>query len=95
MLIALGAILLRGRRDPVLPRAPENIAAVALSVCGSRMVGGFEGLAVVDGKTRDRRVREMGRRYWGGEMLGVDGVVRWGVDYDERGRSDSDEVRCR
>ncbi|KAA6415029.1 MAG: hypothetical protein FRX48_01780 [Lasallia pustulata] len=64
MLVALAAVLVRERGDPVLPRKPESLAAVALVLCGAQMGGGLEGLGDVDREPRDRRVRER-ERWWG------------------------------
>lgn len=51
------------------------------------MLNDFDGVSQLDGKQRDRRVREMGRRYFYGVLLGGSGR-RMGVDHD-LGPSDS------
>ena len=67
-------------RWPPMPVDPRSVAGMMWYVCESgRMLDDFEGLSVMEGKERDRRVREMGRRYYYGELVGR---RRLGVDVE-------------
>jgi hypothetical protein len=68
---------------PGLLNKPTTIAAVLIMICGSRMVESFRGLGAVDGKERDRRITDMGGSYGFGTVNGLDGVTRWGVDFEK------------
>ena len=83
MVIILGASLVwfeRKRYRVYMPVKPDTVAGCMYYLAGSRMVGDFEGLVVVDSRGRGRAVREMGRGrgYVFGEV-GEGGRV--GVDY--------------
>jgi hypothetical protein len=84
MLITIPVIALRGR-DLMMPRKLDNIAAVLLYICGSPMLTSFGGLSLLDTKTRNRRILNMGRMYRYGLVMGVDGQLRMGVDYSSDG----------
>jgi hypothetical protein len=49
------------------------------------MLDDFEGVSRLDGKEREQRVGEMGRRYFYGVLMGEAGERRMGVDYDAGG----------
>jgi hypothetical protein len=68
---------------PNLRNKPTTIAAVLVMIYRSRTVWAFQGLGAVEGKERDQRIAEMGRSYGFGVVIGLDGVARWGVDFDE------------
>jgi uncharacterized membrane protein len=85
MLLTIPLIALRGR-DLLMPRSPDTIAAVLLYICGSPMLASFRGLSLLDAKTRNQRIVDMGRIYRYGLVVGVDGQVRMGVDHALDGR---------
>ena len=62
---------------PPMPVDPRSVAGMVWYVCESRrLLEDVRGLSEVDGKERDRRIRERGRRYFygdvGGGRLGVE-----------------------
>lgn len=61
-------------------RRPDTIANVLLTLCGSHMLGDFEGMALMGRKARDKTVQEWDKRYTMGRLIGVDGVEREGID---------------
>jgi hypothetical protein len=65
---------------PRLPRKPDNVAAVLTYVCQSRMVEDFEGVEVLSVRERDRRIRDLRKRYGYGVRKGEDGLGRWTID---------------
>jgi hypothetical protein len=67
-------------RWPRLPVDPRSIAGAAYYIGDSAMAADFTGLSRLDAKEKDQRVKEMGRRYFYGEMLGRSGWRRMGVD---------------
>ncbi|KAL8646510.1 MAG: hypothetical protein Q9226_006820 [Calogaya cf. arnoldii] len=64
----------------------KTIGRVMGLVCGSQMLSGFRGLAQLDGKSRDDFIGGWGRKYRMSQLVGVDGVERWGVDEVDTGR---------
>ncbi|KAK3383353.1 hypothetical protein B0T24DRAFT_565994 [Lasiosphaeria ovina] len=73
----------RRRRAVRLPVEPNSIAGCLYYVCDSRMVvqaGDFEGLSTMGGTRRDRLMRQMNRDYLFGDMVGVSGAARIGID---------------
>ena len=87
MLLTLTSVWTRSK-GPGLPRTPNTLASVWSYVCGSRMAGDFSELSVLGTAERDRVVAGWGRVYGLKKVRGVDGVMRWGVDYDDgEGRS--------
>ena len=89
MLLSLVAIWCR-RGDPKLPRTPNTMAAVLSYLCAGRMTEDFAAFACSGREARNRIVEDWGREYVFDVGRGVDGVVRWGVDYADR-----DEVRAK
>lgn len=86
MILVMVAVYVRlGRSpDPDLPRAPNTVAAVFSYLCGATtMLDDFADLATLDGTTRTRRVKAMGRTYVLAVGQAQDGVSRWTVDYDD------------
>ena len=63
-----------------MPRKPDNVAAVLTYVCQSRMVEDFEGVETLSVRERDRRIRDLGKRYGYGVRKGEDGEERWTID---------------
>ncbi len=47
------------------------------------MVESFRELGTVEGKQRYRVITKMGGSYGYGVVRGLDGVARWGIDFDE------------
>ncbi|KAK0629706.1 hypothetical protein B0T17DRAFT_575352 [Bombardia bombarda] len=68
-------------RLPHMPVDPSSTIAEAMFyVCESRMVERFEGLSVLGQKERDQIIDEMGLRFEFGDIVGVSGRTRVGVD---------------
>lgn len=65
---------------PHMPVDPSTVAGSMYYVCDSWMMYGFEGLSTLKKKDRDWRVGEMGLRYEYGDIQGVSGLRRYGVD---------------
>ncbi|KAI4259555.1 MAG: hypothetical protein L6R42_004523, partial [Xanthoria sp. 1 TBL-2021] len=88
MLLGLVGVLARRKLNGELVRRgteaarERTVGRVMGLVCGSCMLGEFRGLAELDEKSRDEVVQGWGKRYWMGQLVGVDGVERWGVDED-------------
>ena len=59
---------------------PETIAEMMLLLCGSNMLGDFRDLSELSGRERDATIRGWGKAYSLGDVVGGDGVMRWGVD---------------
>ncbi|KAL8760552.1 MAG: hypothetical protein Q9184_003263 [Pyrenodesmia sp. 2 TL-2023] len=88
MLLGLLGVLLRQKvNGELMKRGMEagrerTIGRVMGLVCGSCMLSEFRGLAELDEKSRDEVVQRWGRGYRMGQLVGVDGVERWGIDED-------------
>ena len=65
---------------PRLPRKPDSVAAVLTYVCQSRMVEDFEGVELLSVKERDRRIRDLRKRYGYQARQGEDSLGRWTID---------------
>lgn len=77
MLVGIVLILCKRRRRE--GRAPETLAGVLVLLCGSQMLGDFQGMAKLESKERNRIVTGWRKSYGLGSLLGVDGVEREGV----------------
>lgn len=69
-------------RYPPMPVDPRCIAGLLWYVSKSAMLEDFEGVSRLEGKERERRVKEMGRRYFYGVLVGEGAGRRLGVDCD-------------
>lgn len=67
-------------RWPHMPVDPRTIAGALFYVCDSWMLDGLEGMAAVGKSERDKALERMGLRYAFGEMSGIRGKERVGVD---------------
>ncbi|KAI1480607.1 hypothetical protein F4774DRAFT_377857 [Daldinia eschscholtzii] len=65
---------------PHMPVDPSTIAGAMYYICDSWMLSRFEGISTLKREDRDWRVNEMGLRYEFGEIRGVSGIARIGVD---------------
>jgi hypothetical protein len=65
-----------------LPRKPDNVANVMSYVAGVEMCHDFEGLELLKVEERDKRIRELGKRYGYGLKEWANGTKRqrWVVD---------------
>jgi hypothetical protein len=68
-------------RYPPMPVDPRSIAGAMYYVSQSHMITDFSGISRLDAKEREQRVKEMGRRYFYGVLVGGT-WRRMGVDYD-------------
>ncbi|KAF0320372.1 hypothetical protein GQ607_012468 [Colletotrichum asianum] len=64
---------------PELPVDPRSIAGALYYVAESRMLEDFEGISKLDSEEREKRVKELGRRYFYGGLTGSNGK-RMGVE---------------
>ncbi|KAI8270192.1 hypothetical protein K4K58_011593 [Colletotrichum sp. SAR11_239] len=64
---------------PELPVDPRSIAGALYYVAESRMLEDFEGLSKLDSEEREKKVKELGRRYFYGGLTGINGK-RMGVE---------------
>lgn len=87
MIVANVAVVVWRRGNPQMPRDPDTLASVWMMMCGSRMVGDFEGMERVERDTRDAAVRRSQRRYWFAKARGLDDKERHMIDLE----SDDDE----
>ncbi|OIW28788.1 hypothetical protein CONLIGDRAFT_632999 [Coniochaeta ligniaria NRRL 30616] len=65
---------------PHLPVDPSTVAGCMYYVCDSWMLYSFEGTSTLKKRDRDWRVSEMGFKYEYGDIQGVSGLRRYGVD---------------
>ncbi|KAK3938248.1 hypothetical protein QBC46DRAFT_265837 [Diplogelasinospora grovesii] len=65
---------------PHMPVDPSTIAGAMYYVCDSWMLYNFEGLGVLDKKERDWKIKEMRLKFEFGDIMGVSGKKRIGVD---------------
>lgn len=65
---------------PHMPVDPSTIAGAMYYVCDSWMLGGMEGLSKLDSEERDKRIAELGLRFRFGDIVGLSGRKRIGVD---------------
>lgn len=65
---------------PHMPVDPSTIAGAMYYVCDSWMLWSLEGSSVLEEKERDRRIAEMGLRFQFGNIVGLSGRRRIGVD---------------
>ncbi|KAK7417884.1 hypothetical protein QQZ08_011465 [Neonectria magnoliae] len=70
-------------RWPHMPVDPRSIAGAMYYVSESGMLDHFSGMASMDNKEREQRVREVGGRYWYGEVLTRAGATRPAVERDD------------
>ncbi|KPM39912.1 hypothetical protein AK830_g6658 [Neonectria ditissima] len=70
-------------RWPHMPVDPRSIAGAMYYVSESGMLDHFSGMASMDNKEREQRVREIGGRYWYGEVLTTTGATRPAVERDD------------
>ncbi|KAI5860405.1 hypothetical protein GGS23DRAFT_613962 [Durotheca rogersii] len=65
---------------PRVPVDPATVAGALYYVCDSPMLDRFAGLSTLPRRDRDRHVRDMDLRYEFGQIAGVSGLTRIGVD---------------
>lgn len=67
-------------RWPHLPVDPATVAGAMYYVCDSWMMWAFEGLATLPREERDWKVGETGLKFEFGDIAGVSGIRRIGVE---------------
>ncbi|KAF7559438.1 hypothetical protein G7046_g4727 [Stylonectria norvegica] len=70
-------------RWPDMPVDPRSVAGTMYYVSESAMTEHFSGLARLDRKEREARVKEMGGRYYFGDMLTKEGERRTAVERED------------
>jgi len=78
MVVAVAASFLI--RWPHMPVDPRTVAGALFYVCDSWMLDGLEGVSAMGKGERDGALRRMGLRYAFGEMTGIRGKERVGID---------------
>lgn len=68
---------------PDMPVDPRSVAGAMYYVSESSMVDHFTGLAKSEKKDRTRQVKELGGRYWYGDILTASGATRKAVERDD------------
>ncbi len=68
-------------RWPPMPVSPQTIAGALYYVSQSQMLDDFSGISQLDEKEKERRIRELGGRYYYGALMGGS-RRRLGVDKD-------------
>lgn len=71
-------------RWPDMPVDPRSVAGAMYYVSESVMVDHFSGMASMDNKERERRIRELGGTYMYGELTTRTGEKRPAVEWDDR-----------
>ncbi|RSL54482.1 hypothetical protein CEP53_007424 [Fusarium sp. AF-6] len=69
---------------PNMPVDPRSVAGAMYYVSESVMVDHFSGMASMDNKERERRIRELGGTYMYGELTTRTGEKRPAVEWDDR-----------
>ncbi|RSL95949.1 hypothetical protein CEP52_011775 [Fusarium oligoseptatum] len=69
---------------PDMPVDPRSVAGAMYYVSESVMVDHFSGMASMDNKERERRIRELGGTYMYGELTTRTGEKRPAVEWDDR-----------
>ena len=80
MLIGVVGVVCRKGTSELAARRPDTLAGVMLLLCGSRMLGDFEGMGIMRREEIEDIVRGWGKVYSMGMLVGVDGVEREGID---------------
>ncbi|KAH6893435.1 hypothetical protein B0T10DRAFT_510127 [Thelonectria olida] len=68
---------------PHMPVDPRSIAGAMYYVSESGMLNQFDGMASLDGEQREKRVQQIGGRYWYGEVMTQSGETRPAVERDD------------
>ncbi|KAM0431072.1 hypothetical protein ACHAPT_005710 [Fusarium lateritium] len=71
-------------RWPDMPVDPRSVAGAMYYVSESVLVDHFSGMASMDNKERERRIRELGGTYMYGELTTRTGEKRPAVEWDDR-----------
>lgn len=77
ILVVAGSFLIKW---PHMPVDPRTIAGALFYVCDSWMLESLEGLASADKEERDQALKRMSLQYSFGDMFGVSGQERVGID---------------
>jgi fluoride exporter len=65
---------------PHMPVDPRSIAGAMYYVSEAHMLADFEGMSRMNSKDREKRIREIGTRYFYGDVMSSTGGRRMGVD---------------
>ena len=80
MIIVAALIIVLRIREPKIPRKPDTVGAVMSYLCASRILDEFEGMEGLDEKTRNQRIRAVGKKYEFTETVRRDSKLAWTVD---------------
>jgi hypothetical protein len=83
MLLTLLVVLIRIGRFGGEVKVPNTLGGKMKLLAGSHMVERFRDLGDMDTETRDNMVKGWGCEYKIGTVVGVDGIRREGVDFEE------------
>lgn len=82
MLIGIVWMLCRKRTPGLSTNRPKNLAEVMVALCGSHMLENFAGMSTFEREERDGIIKGWGKGYSMGNLIGVDGIEREGIDED-------------
>ena len=80
MIIVVAFVIFSRTYEPRMPRTPGTLGAVMSYISGSRMLDDFQGTEVLDVWTRNRMIRQRGKKYEFKETVRKDGKYAWTVD---------------
>ena len=82
MLIGLVWMLCRKGTTRLSTNRPKNLAEVMVTLCGSHMLEDFAGMSTLERKERDSIIKGWRKGYSMGNLIGIDGIEREGIDED-------------
>jgi hypothetical protein len=80
MMIVSALVIFRRFSEPELPLKPESMIAVMSYLYSSSMIYDFRGMANVDERSRDRKIKDSSKRYEFRRAVSRDGRYVWKVD---------------
>ncbi|EMC94978.1 hypothetical protein BAUCODRAFT_149017 [Baudoinia panamericana UAMH 10762] len=81
MIVVVVMVIASRLQEPAMPRKPDTLGSVMSYLCGSKCLDDFEGAEWHDERTRDWRIRLLGKSYAFRETTRPrDGKLAWTVD---------------
>jgi len=67
-----------------MPVDPSTLAGNMYYVCDSLILQDFKGMSTMGEKERNTQIKEVGNKYQFGQMVGVSGRSRIGINYERK-----------